>query len=125
MDTPWIEPPNDLRDLSEIWRYAYNFDGYSFAHRELGIDCGKLANERLSEYRDTGRWRGSFEELRCCLFFEQRRARHLYQGGGMLTKTADGQEKYVEFARGPSAEELRGLHALCGAIREAWARERG
>ena len=51
-------------------------DGYQYAREAFGRECGDLANERLAEYGQSGGWRGSFEELMCCLFFEQRRWRH-------------------------------------------------
>ena len=51
-------------------------NGYDYAVQKLGRDCGDLANERLSIFEKTAVWEGSFEQLRCCLFFEQRRWRH-------------------------------------------------
>ena len=56
------------------------FDGYDYALDILGVECGELANSRRDAYSSTGRWEGTFEELRCCLFFEQRRFRWIGEG---------------------------------------------
>ena len=72
----WDEPTADVCDIRAIWDYALTVDGYSYAVRELKRDCGDLANERSDGFGKSGAWEGSFEELRCCLFFEQRRWRH-------------------------------------------------
>jgi len=58
--------PSPNADLDTVWRFALTFDGYgiwgSFEK------CAQIANARLN---------GSLIELRTCLFFEQRRWRHL------------------------------------------------
>lgn len=77
----WLEPPSKPI-LSALWRYALTFDGYSYARDHLNTDCGDLANRRRQEYAKSGEWNGTFEELRCCLFFEQRRYRHFGEGPG-------------------------------------------
>ena len=72
----WTRPNPELADLPDMLTYGLTAGGYDYAPRHLGRDCGELANDRLARYRETGQWAGSFEELRCCLFFEQRRWRH-------------------------------------------------
>jgi hypothetical protein len=72
----WTGPAKDEDDLHNIWHYALTVDGYEFAKTRLGKECGDLANERLKQYQEDRKWTGTFEELRCCLFFEQRRWRH-------------------------------------------------
>lgn len=58
--------PSDDADIHEIFRLALTFDGYaadgSFAA------CAEIANERVHD---------TIEHLRMCLFFEQRRWRHM------------------------------------------------
>ncbi len=72
----WVRPNPELQNLEGVLRYAVRVNGYEYAEHYLGEDCGRLANERREEYDKTGRWRGTFEELRCCLFLEQRRRRY-------------------------------------------------
>lgn len=64
----WVRPNPDLRELEDIFQYALRVNGYDYAEERLGVECGVLANEREAEYHRTGSWRGTFEELRCCLF---------------------------------------------------------
>lgn len=75
-----LVPPTgvDLEDWISVWTYAHRgsdgtFRGYEHALAFLECEAGELANERLDEYGRTGVWRGTFEELRVCLFFEARR----------------------------------------------------
>ncbi len=42
--------------------------------------CAKLANAALERWRRTGKLPRSLGDLRCCLFFEQRRWRHYGYG---------------------------------------------
>lgn len=57
--------PEPESSLTAIWTFALTFDGYD----EWGFHmCAQIANARLSE---------TLTELRTCLFFEQRRCRHL------------------------------------------------
>jgi hypothetical protein len=73
-DRMWLKPKED-DSLESIWQYALTVDGYEYAKKRLNTDCGNLANERRDAYWSNGIWKGTFEELRCCLFFEQRRDR--------------------------------------------------
>ena len=75
-DTMWVEPTADVSDIQAIWEYALTVNGYDYAVQKLGRDCGDLASERSDGFGKSGVWEGSFEQLRCCLFFEQRRWRH-------------------------------------------------
>ncbi len=69
MDTNemWLEPTADSGSIESILRYAYTVNGYEYAERCLKVDCVELHQERLALYENTGEWRGTFEELRCCL----------------------------------------------------------
>ena len=96
----WIQPPNNNNDLQTVWKYALTIDGYAFSKSQFGRECGDLANERLEEYQHAYKWRGSFEELRCCLFFEQRRWRH--------------------FGYDPEGQDLMTIHELYNAVCERW-----
>ena len=99
-DTMWLEPTADVSDIEAIWNYALTLDGYAYTIRELKRECGDLANERLNIFEKTGAWEGSFEELRCCLFFEQRRWRH--------------------FGIDPEGTELLKVQKLFLAVRKQW-----
>ena len=96
----WLRPDPGLDDIWKIFSYALTVDGYHYALEHFDVHCGTLANQRLQQYQETGEWEGSFEELRCCLFFEQRRYRH--------------------FGRGPEGEEYQAIQDLYKAICERW-----
>ncbi len=72
----WLTPRPDDSAIEEIFRYGLTINGYDYCEQVLHEQCAELANEKLNQYMQTGTWSGSFEELRCCLFFEQRRWHH-------------------------------------------------
>lgn len=76
LDTIWNKPMEGQNEISSIFAYALTIDGYAYAREHFDEECGVLANRHLQKFRDTGVWDGTFELLRCCLFFEQRRWRH-------------------------------------------------
>ena len=96
-------PDGGTQDLHAIFEYARSFDGYAYATEHLGRQCGDLANEQRAGFEDSGAWSGTFEELRCCLFFEQRRWRH-----------------FGEIPDGTDADAIR---ALFRSICEAWDKD--
>jgi hypothetical protein len=99
----WTRPNPAFDSLFDVFSYALTAGGYCYAREHLGIECADLANERLARYKETSRWEGSFEELRCCQFFEQRRFHH--------------------FDREPEGDDLVAFRALHEAICAAWDRE--
>lgn len=99
----WIRPNPEIESISDIFAYGLTVGGYDYAREVFKVDCGELANNRREQYRDTGKWVGSFEELRCCLFFEQRRYHH--------------------FGQGPEGEDADAILALYKAVCEQWYRE--
>ncbi len=104
-DQIWLKPNADADDIQSIWVYALTVDGYRYADKNLGIDCPTLANQRLEIFQSTGLWQGSFEELRCCLFYEQRRWRN--------------------FETTPTGKDLVAMQALFLAISASWETEVG
>lgn len=68
--------PSHRDDIDFVLGYAVNFDGYAYAHGHA-INIERLANDRLHRWQNSGEWRGTFEEMRLCLFVEQRLDRHL------------------------------------------------
>jgi ADP-ribosylglycohydrolase/fructose-1,6-bisphosphatase/inositol monophosphatase family enzyme len=101
----WLRPNRNLDSVS-VESYALTFDGYRFSEME-GFDLGEFANRRRDEFVSTGGWQGSFQDLRYCLFFEQRRRRHVYQG------------------QPPKAIDELVLFSLNQAVCDAWEREQG
>lgn len=96
----WTRPDPNQVDLEYMFLYALTVNGYSYASEHFGVECGDLANERSKRYGETGKWNGSFEELRCCLSFEQRRWRH--------------------FGENPEGDALTAIVALYHATCERW-----
>ena len=101
-DRMWLKPNADVGDILLIWGYALSVDGYQYATENLGVECGDLANRKLEAFERSGIWQGSFAELRCCLFFEQRRWHH--------------------FGTEPTGNELMTIQALFSAIAKLWQR---
>ncbi len=104
----WVRPNPQLTNIWDIFKYALTVDGYEYAAQHFPHEgaadgfsrCGALANAKAKQLRKTGRWTGSFEELRCCLFFEQRRWRH--------------------FGYEPEGEDLAMIRALHEEICRKW-----
>lgn len=93
-------PNTSLKKIGDIFEYALTFDGYTYAQKHFQRECGDLGNERLEAYTKSRGWEGTFEELRCCLFFEQRRWRH--------------------YGNDPEGEELEAIVALHSEICALW-----
>ena len=101
----WLKPNADVGDILSIWQYALTVDGYQYATENLGLECATLANRKLRIFDRRGVWQGSFEELRCCLFYEQRRWHH--------------------FGIEPTAADLLAIQALFLPIAKHWQIEVG
>jgi ADP-ribosylglycohydrolase len=67
--------PEARADWLDVWRFALSTDGYS----RWGNWCSVIANEYAQRYEVTRGTPRSLELLRVCLFFEQRRYRHMDQ----------------------------------------------
>jgi hypothetical protein len=80
-------------DRQAFIKLAYTFNGY-----EALEDCAEFANRASAVFKEDGTLPGSLDELRACLFYEQRRNRHC------------GSKA--------SEEDLRYYHALIAAMRE-------
>ena len=72
-DLPRPDAPEDA-----YHRFALTTDGYE--RMGLFAACSRLADEALARWRRSGELPGSLRDLRCCLFFEQRRWRHFGYG---------------------------------------------
>ena len=94
-DRLWTEdvPPVDA-PWSDVWPFALTFDGYAWSE-----ECGEIANGIQQECRERGGFREdlTLDELRACLFFEQRSWRH--------------------FGEEPHEDAMVYIHALLEAIR--------
>ena len=68
-----VDVPSSGSPWAEVWPFALTFDGYAWSD-----ECGDIANGIQQEYRESGGLRENLtlEELRACLFFNQRSWRH-------------------------------------------------
>jgi hypothetical protein len=57
--------------------FALSFDGYAYCGS--AERCGEIANATKEKYRQTRVLPEALDDLRACLFFEQRRWRHMGQ----------------------------------------------
>ncbi|OPY25464.1 MAG: hypothetical protein A4E23_00087 [Methanomethylovorans sp. PtaU1.Bin073] len=90
--------PPETEDLSKIWDFALKYNAYD----KLGSleAVSELCQAREKEYLKTGKWTGTLDELRACLFFEQRRWRH--------------------FDEEPDGESFQSILQLYRNIRQRW-----
>jgi len=66
--------PKPEAGWNEIGWFSLTFNGYDF---HGGIDtCGEIANRWLRDFENDGGLPSTLNDLRTCLFFEQRRWRH-------------------------------------------------
>ena len=79
--------PLDTEDLGRIWEFAFKYNAYEKLGSFQAV-C-KLAHEREKVFMDTGKWVGTVDELRACLFFEQRRWRHMGEVPGRITSQSN------------------------------------
>ncbi len=105
-DTPgemWTRPNPALSDYRPLAQYALTVGGYHYADDNFGVDCFELDRIGSLLYSLTGKWLGTFDELRCCLFAEQRRLSH--------------SDRY------PEGKDLDYMRILYSAICQAWDRD--
>jgi len=95
-------PPDPfLEDYDALIDYALTFDGYRYAEEVWNV--GPFTQEhwnKVQSFTKRGRWSGSFEDLRACLFAYQRRIRWVESGG---------------YDREGRAEFMKIFRALCKA----------
>jgi hypothetical protein len=104
VDTPgemWVRPDPEQIDIEYIFEYALTVNGYLYAEEHYDQDIGDLSRDCSNRHWETGKWEGSFEELRCCLFLEQRGFRNM---GGWL----------------PEGKELQRIQSMYRALCERW-----
>lgn len=69
-----IPVPDAAAPLRQIWEFALTYNGYQRRGGSQG--AGDLANRALARYEEAGELPEDMDDLRCALFFEQRRWRH-------------------------------------------------
>ena len=89
--------PGSEATENDFFVFALTFNGY-----EALADCAEIANNAARAFAEHGTLPESLDELRGCLFYEQRRKRHC---------DSDASE-----------EDLRYYHALVAAMREIIAK---
>jgi 23S rRNA G2445 N2-methylase RlmL len=95
----WVRPNPEAEDVGDIFSYALTV-GYP-AFGPGGTEAVSRVCEPVRQRREeTGKWQGSFEQLRACLFFEQRRYHH--------------------FGNEPDGEALEVIKRLHKALCEQW-----
>jgi len=72
----WTRPNPDLEAVGDMLRYGLTVGGYAYAPAHMGIECDDVAPRVEERYRKSGKWEGSFEELRLALFMKQRQSHH-------------------------------------------------
>lgn len=84
----WLRPNRTVVGYDRNYEYSLTIDGYGYIEEVWGIDdpIGQEAWDRMASHElPDGRWRGSFANLRCCLFKLQRSIRWI-EGSCHATK---------------------------------------
>ncbi len=109
--------------LEEWFDFAQSLNGYAVAE-ELGVDLGALSERLWSDYRITGRWSGTWLELRMVLFHEARSV-HMVDGLGedawflagisaLLNDIAVAEDERLQGASEPTAGAPKVFRAAIG-----------
>ena len=94
-------PDPSLNDYDDLIDYALTFDGYRYAEEVWNVSPFTQEHwHKVQSFTKRGRWSGSFEDLRACLFAYQRRIRWVESGG---------------YDREGRAEFMKIFRALCKA----------
>jgi hypothetical protein len=124
----WIHPNPEVEDIHTIYEYALTVGGYDYARDHFGMDCADFVRQKWEQYQETGKLEGGFEELRLCLFMEQRKGHWDGEGVGdqgekavlELHKTiCERWEWEVEFIPNrpiKDPRELKMLDPACGSM---------
>jgi hypothetical protein len=88
-DSGFVDVPDSSCSVRDIHEFALTYEGYS---RGGFIPAAETANAALSKWYDTRTLPNDLDELRTCLFFEQRRHRYMDSGFG---GPADPNEPYL------------------------------
>ncbi|MCK9276091.1 MAG: hypothetical protein M0P57_13480 [Syntrophales bacterium] len=69
-------PDQSLKTFEELVNYALSIDGYAYAEKMWKVEApSEEISEKIDSFKKNGVWGGTFEDLRCCLFFYQRHIR--------------------------------------------------
>ncbi len=72
----YTPPDAALSDYDELIEYALTIDGYRYAEEVWQVTPNTEEHwNKVQSFKKRGRWHGSFEDLRACLFAYQRSIR--------------------------------------------------
>ncbi|HQN68178.1 MAG TPA: hypothetical protein PLZ33_10600 [Smithellaceae bacterium] len=78
----YTPPDSSLDDYDALIDYALTIDGYRYAEEIWRVQPFTQEHwQKVQSFKQKGRWNGSFEDLRCCLFAYQRSIRWAESGG--------------------------------------------
>ena len=124
----WTRPNPELEEPLDIHHYAQTMHGHLWARDVLGRDDSELFEEKAKTWQDAGKWEGTFEELRCCLFYLTRseirhgahdpkewdleQIRPLYQE---ICRRWDLETEHIPFRAKKDPRDLKILDPACGS----------
>jgi len=77
----YTPPDAALSDYDELIEYALTIDGYRYAEEVWQVTPNTEEHwKKVQSFKKRGRWHGSFEDLRACLFAYQRSIRWVESG---------------------------------------------
>ena len=77
----YTAPDPAASDYDELIEYALTIDGYRYAEEVWHVQPNTQEHWlKVQSFKKRGRWQGSFEDLRCCLFAYQRSIRWAESG---------------------------------------------
>jgi hypothetical protein len=123
----WTRPNPALEEIGDILKYGLTVGGYAYAHKCMGVECRAVVERVEERYRRAGKWEGPFEELRLCLFMQQRRAHHwgYFPEGGWtdevralyraICKQWDLETEFIPYRAPQPLRRIKLLDPACGS----------
>ena len=124
----WTRPNPDLEEALDIHHYAQTMHGHLWARDVLGRDDSELFDEKAKTWQNSGKWEGTFEELRCCLSYLTRsevrhgahdpkewdleQIRSLHQE---ICRRWDLETEHIPFRAKKDPRDLKILDPACGS----------
>lgn len=77
----YLAPDLFSSEYDDVFEYALTIDGYKYATERWGVASeGDAGWQMVLSFKHGDDWNGTFEDLRCCLFFYQRNIRWIESG---------------------------------------------
>lgn len=98
----YTAPDPSLSDYEDLIDYALAIDGYRYAEEVWQVQPNTQEHwEKVQSFKKRGRWQGTFEDLRACLFTYQRSIRWSESGA----YDREGRAEFIKIYRALCAKK--------------------